>query len=201
MIKNIIFDLGNVLLNFRPERFLKKYTEDEKRINKFVSIITGSETWQKLDQGSISMESARVHFSSQYPEEAELIEIFFEHWMEILTPISKNVDLLEILKSNGYKIYVLSNFINEAYDFIRQRYSFLNLFDGIVISGKIKVIKPEIGIFLHLLQKYNLNPEECLFVDDIELFVSQASALGIKTIHYLPDTDLVSELRKYEIDI
>lgn len=119
----------------------------------------------------------------------------------MLTPISKNVDLLKELKSNEYKLYVLSNYIAEAYEYTKKRYDFFSIFDGIVISCKINSIKPELEIFQYLLQNYNLNPEESVFIDDIKQFVSQAEKLKLKTIHYLPFTDLRLELRKLGVNI
>ncbi len=201
MIKNIIFDLGNVLINFKPEQFLLRYTKDKNRITKFISNIIQSDTWLKLDRGIMSIKNARDDFISAYPEETELIKIFFDHWQEMLTPISKNVNLLKELKSNGYRLYILSNYIIEAYEYVKERYNVFSLFDGLVISGKINIIKPEREIFQFLLQKYNLNPEDSVFIDDIKQCIDQAGKLKIKTIHYLPNTDLRSELRKLEVKI
>lgn len=201
MINNIIFDLGNVLINFKPDQFLLRYTKDKNRIAKFISNIIQSDTWRKLDRGTISINNAQDDFISAYPEDTELIRIFFSHWREMLTPISKNVSLLKELKSNGYKLYALSNYIIEAFEYVKNHYDIFPLFDGLVISGKINIIKPELEIFQYLLQNYNLNPEKCVFIDDVEQFVLQASKLKIKTIHYLPNTDLRLELRKLDVKI
>ncbi|MFW9877351.1 MAG: HAD family hydrolase [Candidatus Thorarchaeota archaeon] len=201
MIKNIIFDLGNVLINFKPEQFLLRYTKDKNRITKFISNIIQSDTWLKLDRGIISIKNARDDFISAFPEETELIKTFFNHWKEILIPISKNVSLLKELKSNGYKLYVLSNYIIEAFEYVKERYDIFSLFDGLAISGKLNIIKPEQEIFQYLLQNYNLNPEDSIFIDDIEQFISEARKLKIKTIHYLPNTDLQIELRKLGVII
>ena len=201
MINNIIFDLGNVLINFKPEQFLLRYTKDKNRITKFISNIIQSDTWLKLDRGIMSIKNARDDFISAYPEETELIKIFFDHWQEMLTPISKNVNLLKELKSNGYRLYILSNYIIEAYEYVKERYNIFSLFDGLVISGKINIIKPEREIFQFLLQNYNLNPEDSVFIDDVKQCIDQAGKLKIKTIHYLPNTDLRSELRKLGVKI
>lgn len=201
MINNIIFDLGNVLINFKPEQFLLRYTKDKNRITKFISNIIQSDTWLKLDRGIMSIKNARDDFISAYPEETELIKTFFDHWQEMLTPISKNVNLLKELKSNGYRLYILSNYIIEAYEYVKECYNIFSLFDGLVISGKINIIKPEREIFQFLLQKYNLNPEDSVFIDDIKQCIDQAGKLKIKTIHYLSNTDLRSELRKLKVKI
>lgn len=201
MIKNIIFDLGNVIFNFKPEKFLYRFTNDENYIKEFISKVIRSKTWLELDRGTISIEKAEEEFIGKFPEDRDFIVMFFSHWMEMLTPISENVKLLYDLKSNGYKIYILSNFIVEAFDFVKNQYDFLSLFDGKIISGKEKVIKPELEIYQRLVNKYNLVPEECIFVDDVHGFLSQAKILKIKTILFAQDTDLRTELRNLDINI
>lgn len=201
MIKNIIFDLGNVLISFRPDLFLSKYTNNKIRINRFMSNIIQADIWLQLDRGRISLKHAQQQFLSVYPEEADLVILFFNRWKEILTPILKNVNILKELKSKGYKLYVLSNFIKEAFDYVKECYDFFSLFDGIVISCEIKLVKPELEIYQYILQKYNLIPEESVFIDDIAEFTIQAIKLKFNTIHYLPYTDLRSELRKIGINL
>lgn len=201
MINNVIFDLGNVLVNFKPKQFLLRYTNDKNRITKFISNVIQSDTWLNLDRGILSIKNARDDFISAYPEETELIKTFFNHWKEMLTPISKNVNLLKELKSNGYKLYILSNYIVEAFEYVKERYDFFSLFDGLVISGKLNIIKPEREIFQYLLQNYNLYPEDSVFIDDVKQCIDQAGKLKINTIHYLPNTDLRSELRKLGVKI
>ena len=140
-------------------------------------------------------------FIKKFPEDREFIETFFIHWMEMLTPIQENVKILYDLKSNGYKIYILSNFIVEAFDFVKSKYDFLSLFDGKVISGQIKVIKPELEIYQYLIKEYSLIPEECIFIDDVRAFLSRAKKLNIKTILFNQNTDLRTELRNMKVNI
>lgn len=201
MIKNIIFDLGNVLLNFKPEIFLLKYTKDEQYIQNFISKVIRNKIWFNLDRGIISLENAKEEFIRKYPEDNSFIITFFEHWMEMLTPIQENVKILCDLKANGYNIYILSNFIEETFEIIEKKYKFFSLFDGKIISGQEKVIKPEIEIYQKLIDKYNLMPEESVFIDDIRSFLSRARKLNMKTILYMPNTDLRSELRQLDIRV
>lgn len=93
MIKNIVFDLGNVLLNYHPEDFLLQYTSDLKRINAFISKVPRSDAWWQLDRGVMSLENAKGFFLDRYPEESDLLLPFFDHWMEMLTPIENNVKI------------------------------------------------------------------------------------------------------------
>ncbi|UCD02110.1 MAG: HAD family phosphatase [Promethearchaeota archaeon] len=201
MIKNIIFDLGNVLLDFKPEKFLLKYSKDENYIGDFIFKVIKSKIWLNLDRGIISLERAKDKFIQKFPEERDFLVTFFEHWMEMLTPIEENVKILYDLKSNGYSIYILSNFIEEAFHFVKNQYKFLSLFDGKIISGKVRVIKPEINIYQRLIDKYNLLPDECVFIDDIQSFLTPAKKLNMKTILFLPNTDLRSELRDFGVNI
>jgi len=201
MIKNIIFDLGNVLINFRPDLFIAKFTKDTAIINRFLSNIIKTNTWVQLDRGTISLEQARKRFLADHPEERELIELFFNRWKELLTSIPKNVKILRNLKLKGYNLYVLSNYINEAYDYVKEKYDFFSLFDGIVISSKVKLVKPESEIYRYILHKYNLNPEESIFIDDTEECILQANKLKLNTIHYLPHINLKVEFKKLGIRI
>ena len=105
------------------------------------------------------------------------------------------------LKFNGYNTYILSNFIEEAFEIIQKKHQFFSLFEGRIISCQEKVIKPEIEIYQKLINKYNLVPEQCVFIDDIRSFLSRARKLNMKTIWFSPDTDLRTELRNLDVNI
>jgi putative hydrolase of the HAD superfamily len=199
MIKNIIFDLGNVLLKFKPHEFLLRFTPDKEYIDQFVSKVTRSKIWLELDRGTNSVENARTIFLSKFPQEKEFIELFFDQWMDMLTPIEENIEVLKDLKESGFKTYILSNFIKETYIHVSSKYTFFSLFDGQIISGVENVIKPEKAIYELLLRRYNLVPEESLFIDDILFFLKPAKKLGMKTIWNRPETDLREELKKLEV--
>ncbi len=201
MIKNIIFDLGNVLLNFKPREFLLRYTEDLELINDFITKVFGSETWLKLDRGLISMENAKNIFINKYPETKDLLIQWFDHWLEILTPIKTNVEILRELKQIGYKIYVLSNVLKEAFNHVKARHDFFNLLDGRVLSCEEKVLKPEEAIFEILLQRYNLTPKECVFLDDYATNLEPAKKLGMHVVIIRPETNLKAELRRLNVNI
>ena len=201
MIKNIIFDLGNVLLKFKPEIFLLELNQDENYNREFIAKIIRTDTWLKLDRGVLSMDEALKIYLAQYPEEKQFIRLFFARWMEMLTPINENVEVLKSLKNNHYYIYYLSNFIKEAFEFVKEKFDFFDLFDGGIISSEILAIKPEIEIYKALLNKYHLNPQESVFIDDVRFFTKQARKLGFHTIHYLPHADLSQRLKELNINI
>lgn len=201
MIRNIIFDIGNVLLNFKPELFLRRFTSDKNRIKEFTAKIIKTELWLSLDRGAISLKEAQIEYLKRYPEESDLLAVFFNHWKEMLTIIPQNIQILQDLKSNNYKVYLLSNFIREAFTYVTAQYDFFKLIDGKVISYDIKSIKPEEIIFQSLIEKYRLKPEQCLFIDDEEGNITKAKAMKMETIHYYEGMDLQLELRKLNIKI
>ncbi len=201
MIKNIIFDLGNVLLSFKPENYLKQYTRDTARINTFLNKITRSQTWWKLDQGLITMREAENYFINTYPEETDLLIPFLANWMDILKPIEKNIQVLKDLKQNGYKLYIVSNFIKEAYEHVKRIYDFFTFFDGKILSWEIKVIKPDIRIYKALIETFNINPRQSVFLDDIKGFLTPAKNLGMKVIWVKPDTDIREKLRELNVRV
>ncbi|MBY9012638.1 MAG: HAD family phosphatase [Candidatus Lokiarchaeota archaeon] len=201
MIKNIIFDLGNVLLRFQPSEFLLRFTGDIGYIEQFIPKIFRSTVWLDLDRGTISLENAKDNFISKYPKEKDFLTLFFNHWMEMLTPIEENIKILKELRNLGYKTYILSNFIKETFTYIENNYDIFSFFDGQIISGFEKTIKPEKEIYMRLLNQYRLIPEECLFIDDVLFFLKPAKKLGMKIIWNQPKTDLREELRKFDIPI
>jgi putative hydrolase of the HAD superfamily len=160
-----------------------------------------TELWLNLDRGFISLNDARDEYLKRFPEESKLILAFFNYWKEMLTPIPQNIQILRELKSNEYKIYLLSNYIKEAFDYVKDRNEFFTLVDGKVISCEIKSAKPEMKIYQSLIDKYNLNPDQCVFIDDIESNLNKARSLNIKTIYYSEDIDLREELRKLKVNI
>jgi len=157
--------------------------------------------WLDLDRGTESLEKVESIFISKYPEEKDFISLFFNHWMEMLTPIEENISILLDLSESGYKTYILSNFIKEAFKFVKEKFDFFTLFDGQIISGEEKVIKPEKAIYESLLRHYQLIPEESLFIDDVLFFLKPAKKLGISTIWNRPHTDLRKELKKFNIAV
>ena len=201
MIENIIFDLGNVLLDYKPKDVLIKFTQDTHLIDTFVKEVNGSKTWLELDRGTITTSEAVDTFTSLYPDMKELILLYFEHWVEGLTPIQENIDILKELHEKGYKTYILSNFMQEPYEIVKSKHDFFSLVDGKVISYEIHALKPEKKIYQTLLSRYNLVPEKSVFIDDHQFVLDAAKQFGINTVLYHPGVDLREELRKLNVNI
>ena len=184
MIKNIIFDIGNVLLEFKPLDYLKRTFNDDNIEKLLYKEIFQSEEWLHLDRGTLTQEQAIKVISKRNPDYETHINKCMDNWIDILTPIEGTIKIMNKLKENGYKLYLLSNFHSLAYEAICSKYDFFSQFNGGIISYKENLLKPEAEIFIKLLDTYNLNAQECLFIDDTLLNVQAANRLGIKTLHF-----------------
>jgi epoxide hydrolase-like predicted phosphatase len=198
MIKNIVFDLGNVLISFKPADFLDKtgYEADAKNI--IISDIFSSREWGFLDNGDITTTEAIEKISARSSLQREQIASVFNLRSKIMYPINRNTRLLPALKKRGFKLYFLSNFPEDIFDELFEEYEFFRFFDGGIVSSKVKLSKPDIRIFKVLLEKYSLSAQECLFIDDIEINVRAADSIGMKCICALESANL-SELIEKEL--
>lgn len=193
-MKNIIFDIGNVLLEFKPFEFLLKHY-DEKTMEDLMVIIFSSDEWIEMDLGTMSVSEVKSRFIHRNPQYEKEIHYVLDHWSEMLTPLHENVQFVKILKEKGYKLYLLSNFPIVAFKEVFHKYDFFRYFDGMIISAYEHVIKPDEKIYKLLLERYQLDPHECLFIDDMEGNVQAADELGIQTICLSYKVNLENELK------
>jgi putative hydrolase of the HAD superfamily len=183
MIRNVIFDLGNVLISFRPSEYLdkKEYSEEVKA--KILSDIFFAKEWLQLDNGDITIREAIESIAGRSSLTKEEIAGIFNLRTDIMVPIDQNVNMLPELKKNGFRLYYLSNFPVDIFHEIKSGYYFFNYFDGGIISAEVRHSKPGARIYEILLEKYSLVPEECLFIDDLEENAMAGEAAGMMVIH------------------
>jgi len=179
---NFIFDIGNVLINFKPIVFLETLFNEQIVIDKLNKTIFMSPEWLKLDQGVITPQEAQEIFYIREPNYRAEIQLTMSKLKDMLTPIPETIKLLPQIKNLGHKLYYLSNYHKELSRYIFNEYSFFSLFDGGVFSCDIHVIKPSSEIYRHLLQKYKLSPKDSLFFDDMEQNIVAAQKEGINGI-------------------
>ena len=196
MIKNIIFDIGNVLLEFKPLDYLNRTFKDENIEKLLYKEIFQCEEWLQLDRGMVTQDEAIKVISLRNPEHTVHIKKCMDNWIDILEPIEGTVKVLSELKENGYKLYLLSNFHSLAFETVYSKYDFFKYFDGGIISYKENLLKPESEIYTKLLDTYNLNAEECLFIDDTLVNIEAADRLGIKTLFFNNYETFEKELNK-----
>ncbi|MBP7176028.1 MAG: HAD family phosphatase [Thermoclostridium sp.] len=194
MITNIVFDLGQVLLSFKPKEYLEKmYTSPIHRELLFQAVFS-SQSWLDLDRGIIDEEEAFHKMSADLPSFCEEIQYLLDHWDKILVPIEGAIELLKRLKEQNYGLYLLSNFHSRAYDRVRRQHAFFEMFDGILISSHVKLMKPNYAIYERLLANYSLAAESCLFIDDTPANVAGARSAGMAGLVFHNATILERDL-------
>jgi putative hydrolase of the HAD superfamily len=196
MCKNVIFDIGNVLLKFSPYEFVKNKIKDIEKVEEIYKNIFKSKEWLMLDSGTISNEKALEIFINRGKNTKEDIINIFNNWTDCLYPINKNIEIVEKLKKSGINVYYLSNFHLKAFENIINEYKVFSLFDGGVVSAREKVIKPDERIYKILMKRYNIKPSDSVFIDDMDYNIGAAKKLNFKTILYNDKVILKEELEK-----
>jgi 2-haloacid dehalogenase len=191
-ITSVVFDFGGVLVDWNPEYLYVDVFDDSKEMEYFLKNIC-TESWNlEQDKGRTLAEGTGI-LQKQYPEYHSKIQLFYDQWETMLkSDIQENVSLLYKLKGK-YKLYGLTNWSAETFPIALRRFGFFDLFDGIVVSGQEKMIKPEKDIFHLLLNRYNLQAENSLFIDDNLNNINSAKEIGFHIIHYNAITNLEEE--------
>ncbi len=198
IMRNIIFDLGRVLLNFEPIKYLQTLYPPEK-VQMLHENIFLSKEWLDLDRGIITNEEAIRIITKRCPDDEKDIKNVINNWPQILTPIEGSIKILAALKRQGYPLYLLSNFHKEAFNQVLEKYAFFKSFDGKVVSYQVSLLKPEKEIYVHLCNKYNLKAETSLFIDDTLANIHAAKKLGFETIQFKNSKQLSQKLNHMKI--
>lgn len=191
--KNIVFDFGNVLAKFDADYIIGMFCQDENDAAVIKEKLFFD--WDKLDAGYYEYDKYMDHVADMLPK--YLIPVFREistQWYMHLDPIKDIWKLIHDLKETGkYKLYILSN-ASTIFSDHASYYSITKEFDGIVFSAPLKMAKPEPDIYKYLFKTYDLDPEECFFIDDRKDNIEAGNALGMDGLVFTPDK--IDELRK-----
>ena len=192
----IIFDFGGVVVHWDPRRVYRRFLESDEAIDAFFREV-GFHRWNAdQDRGGRTWDEAVEELSSRYPHRRELIHAYHRFWEDsIAGPIDDTVKLVERLRASGYRLIGLTNWSAEKFRLSRKRYELFNLFDDIIVSGEVGVMKPDREIFDFTLRKIGLRADQCLFIDDSQPNVDAASALGFQTIQFRSPQQLEQDLR------
>lgn len=185
MYKNIIFDLGGVVVDYAPREFLVDHFLNEKVENELFDITFGSAEWLLLDSGEISREEGNALMLEKGAAIGRTFEVkaILSDWMDMLRTKDNTVQLMKRLKQNGYRLFCLSNISQDALDLMRER-KFWKLFNGGIASCEVNLTKPDPAIFKMLLKQYGLAPQECIFIDDNRENVIAAKNCGITSTQF-----------------
>jgi 2-haloacid dehalogenase len=198
-IEAIIFDLGNVLVQWNPANLYQKFFEDQSKVDYFLNNICTMD-WHTVQDAGRTPEEGTEALVKEHPGWEHPIRAFYARWKEMFSgPIEGSVQILKELKEKGYKLYALSNWNAELYNRTVDDFPFLTWFDGKVISGEVKLKKPDEDIYQLLLQRFALHPKQALFIDDNEANIATAQRLDIESILFTSPEALRTELQNRNI--
>lgn len=200
MIKNIIFDFGGVLIDWNPLHLYNRYfLGDEAKARWFIDNICTMDWNVQMDAGKPFAVGIR-ELTALHPEWADAIAAYRARWHEMIGgPIPGMTDVVRQLKASGYHVFGLSNWSWETLSTIIDDYPVIKELEGVVISGLEYVIKPQPEIYRLLLDRYQLNADECLFIDDNDANVQGAEAVGIHGLRFAGLEALEEEFKKRHI--
>lgn len=195
--QSIIFDLGAVLVDWNPRYLYNKVFATPEETEHFLEHVCTSDWNEEQDAGRSLAEGTEL-LVQQHPAFEAQIRAFYGRWKEMLGgPIEETVILLEQLKASGrYKLYALTNWSNETFPIALMEYDWLQWFDGIVVSGKEKLRKPYPDFYQLLLDRYAIDKNNTIFIDDNIRNVKAAEEMGIETIHFQTSAQLEAELQQ-----
>ena len=197
-INTIIFDLGNVLIDWNPLHvFNDTYFESLEKRDYFFSHICTMD-WNEQQDAGRSIVEATQELIEKFPDWEQPIRDYYGRWTEMLGgPIHESVEIFRQLKDSGkYKTYALTNWQAGLFDVALVRYNFLHWFDGRVVSGEEKIRKPFPEFYQRLLDRYSVNPSEAVFIDDSLRNIKAAEGMGIKSIQFQNPNQLNTELKE-----
>lgn len=191
----IVFDLGGVLIDWNPAYLYRKIFSTEEQIKHFLTHICNGHWNEQQDAGRPLDEATQV-LVEQFPEHAAAIQAYYGRWTEMLGgSINGTVRLLEKLhQDKKYRLYALTNWSQETFPHALERYDFLQLFDGILVSGEEKLIKPDPRIYQLLFERFGISPTTALFIDDNPVNVQASQQAGMDAIRFVSPDQLESEL-------
>jgi 2-haloacid dehalogenase len=199
-IKAIVFDFGNVLLEWNPRFVYQRYfPNDPEAMERFLKEVNFGDWNLQQDKGRPFAEGVAI-LSEKFPHYAQLIQAYHENWTDSIgIAYEGTIEILKQLKQAGYPLYGLSNWSAETFPFAREKYDFFDLLDDFVLSGEVGHVKPDPEIFHIILKKIGKPAEVCLFIDDSLTNINQAQKMGFATIHFQSPEQLKIALRELQI--
>lgn len=193
-MRNVIFDFGGVIVRWKPLDVIARLYADEAHRSAVWQLVFQHPDWIDMDRGTLDEQAAARRFAERtgrpLPEMLELLR----HVKESLTPIPESVAMLRDLEARGVPLYGLSNMPATTFAYLRGRYDHWQVFKGIVISGEIRLIKPDPQIFEYAARTHGLTPSESLFIDDSPANIATAKQLGFRTILFQDPAQCAQEV-------
>ena len=198
-MKKIIFDMGMVLVDFRWESFLEELGYHGEKKERLAKAVFQNPLWQQFDLGLMGDENIIAQMKKEAPGEAEAIDRIWDkkNFHRICRPLPYTEKLLHSLYEQGYKLYILSNYGKTLLEAERKEFTFLRYIEGGVFSWEVNQIKPNADIYETLIKKYNLDPQDMVFFDDLKANCDGARQAGITAVEVHGLSDILEGLKKY----
>jgi 2-haloacid dehalogenase len=196
----MVFDFGGVLIDWDPLYLYTKLFDGDRRAARQCLDKIGFQAWNLRQDAGRPFAEAVEALCAHFPQDCQLIRAYDTRWREsIAGPIQPTVAILRDLRDRGYPLYGFSNWSVEKFDIVRHEFEFLDWFDEIILSGQVKLAKPDPRIFALLLERIGRQPHECVLVDDSIPNVETARHMGFRTIHFQSPGQLRGDLHQMGI--
>jgi HAD superfamily hydrolase (TIGR01509 family) len=200
-IRNIVFDLGNVLLKYDPKGYLESLGYPKDTVSDLMKLIFHGIEWKLADQGLLSNDQLIEIYQLKAPQYYNEINYVMRNWHQLMVLMDESRDLFLEVLDKGYNVYILSNYPEYKFLDMWERTPIFSKAHGSVISYQIKLTKPSKEIYQHLLEKYDLKPEETIFLDDLQENINGAKKVGIHGIRFRNVPQVKQELKAFGVEL
>ncbi len=195
-IKNIVFDIGNVLVRWSPETIVALTFGQSQDHSQLTQTIFKHEYWLQLNRGELTEIEAKKLYTTHLQFETDKIDLLFHHIKSTQELLHESKNLMQRLHQEKYQIFALTDNIREIITYLKQQYDFWQYFSGVVVSAEVGCLKPSAEIFQHLLKNHSLNPAETVFIDDLLINIEGARSQGMHGIQFLNSQQCEADLVK-----
>lgn len=200
-IKNVIFDIGNVVVKWAPPEIIATTFPHRNDHQSLGQSIFRSEIWRDLNKGFLSEQQAKARYLDHLDITEEQMDLFFNRVKETQTLIEGTQALMEQLELAGYQLYALTDNVHEVVAYLQQKYTFWPRFRGAVVSAECGVLEPDPVIYRQLTERFGLIPEESVFMDDMPANIEGAIGEGFHSFQFVSAHEATDELRRLGVKI
>lgn len=194
-IRNIVFDIGNVVVRWNPPLIAERTFGAERGTSDYVAQLFGAAVWKALNRGEVSEAEAKQTYCRDHALTTDEADTLFFHVKDSQELVPGTTDLMEKLASRNYRLFALTDNVHEIVAHLKERYDFWDYFEGAAVSAELGVMKPSAEIYQYLLEIYDLKPEQTLFMDDIPANAQGARDVGMHALVFTTAEQAIADMR------
>jgi len=200
-IRNVVFDVGNVLVRWSPEAIVKQAMPDEADPAALGATLFSHPIWRELNRGETTALEMQAKFCTEFGYSAEQMTALFRAVLETQTPVPGMFEMLKRVRKAGYKVYALTDNVNEIIAYLKVQYSFWNDFHGAIVSSEVGLTKPDPAIFQRLLSEFDLHADKTIFADDMPHNVQAAQKAGLHSFVFTDVAQCEAQFAHHEMKL